>query len=257
MNSGIRTLSAVAAGILGAAVLAGPASADLITGTFTGTVYDSQDDTDVFGAGTGYDVVNGLGVTGTFSYVFEDVPANQCGSGYGCHYDFNGVNWLNMSVTINGVTLTIPITNTYFQGLHNYDKATAGYDLVQLNDHHLLNVYDAGANDSIFRHDYIYAYFVDFLTEFAPGDGVPSSSFVWTDDDASDYGYGGVSWENSIYDHDTGTYSSYNYAIASWTLNSLTLQGAQITQVPEPGTLALFGVGLAGLGWMSRRRRAG
>ena len=34
------------------------------------------------------------------------------------------------------------------------------------------------------------------------------------------------------------------------------LSTSRVTSVPEPSTLALFGLGLAGLGWMSRRRKA-
>lgn len=52
-----------------------------------------------------------------------------------------------------------------------------------------------------------------------------------------------------------GRYSDNN-AFGNWDITSLALRTEDVTVVPEPGSLALLGAGLLGLGFV-RRRRAG
>src|SRR5262245_16567407 len=106
---GVRGIAAAAAGLVLSALVAGPASATLITGTFTGTINDSYDNIDLFGAGFGGGTVNGQSVTGSFSYQLDQVPSNFCGTGFGCYGDNDGPDWLKLSVVINGVTLAVVV----------------------------------------------------------------------------------------------------------------------------------------------------
>ncbi len=53
--------------------------------------------------------------------------------------------------------------------------------------------------------------------------------------------------------------TSYESAGDDFTVDDLSLTGVPnvpAAPVPEPATLGIFGVGLAGLGWMRRRRKA-
>lgn len=155
--------------------------------------------------------------------------------------------------TINGVTLSTSQTNRYEQGLFNNDLAATGQEFFQVYEDNLVDEYYPTNNSSTYRNDWIGVYFFDYLIEFAPGDWVPTSSFSWTNGIGFGGSGGAINLLNYVYDYDTGTYRSYSYSRADWILESLRL-GPQIVEVPEPSAIALFGVGLAGLGWMSRRR---
>jgi hypothetical protein len=248
----IRNVAALAASVVLSMIIAGPASATLITGTFAGIIYDSYDETNLFGAGIGSGVVDGQTVTGTFSYVLEQVPSNQCSPGFGCYYDVNGPNWLNTSVTINGVTIVIPGVSPYFQGVYNYEFAAAGNDLFIVDDRDYLMTYDPIANDNNASLYSVNSSFYDYQFEFAAGYDVPTANFTWTDDDLDDFGDGQFFHDNENFDFDTLTFTSFNTSYANWSVTRVTLG---ITQIPEPASVALFVAGLLSLGWLNSRRK--
>lgn len=255
LRMGIRNIAALAAGAALTPGFAGTASADLITGTFTGTIFNSEDGQNTFGAGIGLGTVNGQSVTGTFSYMFDHVPSNQCDSGFGCYFDTDGVNWLNMSVTINGVTLTIATVDTHFQAVYNHDKSVAGYDYFAVYEQDSKSIFDPVASIEEFRDNQLYVAFSDYLTEFASGSDVPATNFVWPGAGGNDGADGYFNFSHYIYEYETDTFLLNQYANAAWSLDSLTLRVEQIAEVPEPSTLALFSAGLAGLGLMARRKK--
>jgi hypothetical protein len=149
---GVRSTAVLAAGLVLSALVAGPAAATTIAGAFTGIVFSSDDETNVFGAGTGVGTLDGQTVTGAFSYVFEDVPGDQCGGGNACYADFYGaLDWLKISVTINGATFVISPEKRYEQALYNSDKATVGYDFFQVYEDNQFSDYDPIANASIYQ----------------------------------------------------------------------------------------------------------
>jgi hypothetical protein len=247
----VRSLAAAAAGIVLCAA-ANPAAATTIFGTFSGTIYESGDDKNLFGAGIGAGTVVGLGVTGSFSYVFEDVPANPCGPGFACYQDIDGPDWLQINVTINGVILTIPAVSANVQELLNYDEAVTSYDYFQVYDDSQQSSLDSATNDQTGRANYLYVYFYDFINTFIPGEGVPTSG-IWNIASIGDgLGAGAFNLEDYVYDWDTGIITYQDRSYAYWTLDRLSFG---ITQVPEPASFALFSAGLLGLGLMSRCRK--
>jgi hypothetical protein len=169
----------------------------------------------------------------------------------------DGANWLNISVTINGVTLTVPTIDTHFQGVYNYDRSTAGYDYFAAYEQDSKSTFDPATRIEEFRDNQLYVSFYDYLTEFAPGSDVPATNFVCPGADGNDGADGYFSFSHYIYEYDTDTFQFNQYANAFWSVDSLSLRVERTTQIPEPSTLALSSAALAGLGLLvSRRRRA-
>ena len=68
----------------------------------------------------------------------------------------------------------------------------------------------------------------------------------------STYGYGQL---HTMFDKGTGP-NSGNLTLAKWESPGVTLSSRTAMAVPEPSMIALFGMGLAGLGYARRRRQS-
>ena len=109
----------------------------------------------------------------------------------------------------------------------------------------------------------------DSVDTFGDGSQHPyDSAFDWTFDRAGTYlvtlGMRRYSVEDALRGYQAGRVyrdSIRNENFGAWRLTLTALSGSMNnvrevgTEVPEPGTLALFGAGLLGAGWLRRRRR--
>lgn len=220
------------------------ASAVILTGEFSGVITNSQ------GYGLANGGANGETLTGT---IWIDTEAAQlrdeCSqSQYNCtrDTDYND-KWVDISYSFLGNTYSpdSPQYTDSYDGVWAYDQYTSdNRDFIQILE------YDHEYASSNYAYDYAYVYIYDWINDIVTSDNladISTLSFNWQDStpgncsaSAGQCGY------FNAYDYDNNTTTSYINA----NLTSLTLNAAS---VPEPGTMALFGMGMFGL-YFSRRK---
>jgi hypothetical protein len=214
------------------ALLLGPAAAraDIMSGSFTGTMTAGTDEDDLFGLGVDEDLT-GQNVTGTFTYNTALFGAGVV-VGTTETYQNTSVGALTVTLTINGVTYT-------FQ-----DRANSSIYLDDSSTSEVtLQSDDTAANIS-----------ATFLLDV----GLPDTPFVSNTSLTGIYSasaLGDSLIQNSLFQIINSDPTEV-VSDGAFNVNSITVTD-QGTQMPEPASVALLIVGLAGITGIRRRRGRG
>jgi hypothetical protein len=205
---------------------------------YTGTVGTSYDQTNLFGQGTGSNVLNGQAFTLTYLYDPDTVGAYQYGSPVESQV-YGGTAYgvpspmQSATLTISGLSQTMG--GNYF-GRVDQGNAGSAYSY-----HYAVDFSDNGV---LQNYDFVQTY------AYGPAAAIPvdlnAPYFLATL--FTQYGY----FYFTNYDYALGAYTTNTQG----TLNFATLTVSPVSAVPLPAALPLFAAGLGGLGIIARRRKA-
>jgi hypothetical protein len=216
---------------MGSLLLAPVSHAGLIS--VTDSVFDSVDNafdtkTLMFSAGdfTGNSIISGLTLTVDFSKCGRGVDSSGCIGGSGYPY----ANEIGFSLRSPfGTTIALIENNGDNELFETGNFETFAVGSTNLN--HIVTTFsDAGA---------------------ALGSLPASGTFAPEGSLAAFYGESGIGAWTFFYEDDVG---SDPLGIHNVTLNIETISGPSAFSVPEPGTLTIFALGLAGLGFLRKKR---
>lgn len=226
-------LAAVSFGCLNLGAMS--AQANMINGTFAGAVSRSIVDTgNLFGLGSTFDV-NGRAVTGTFSYDLNALSAVTVINNAGGTAGQTDYSWTNntgaVSLSLTTGTTTTTVASTVSGGVYRADRSVSG----------IYQLFEVYANDGV---NHIEEYFVSHVP-FLNGFGTTTPDYVFTLPSGGAVQYG----ESYL------TVGSFAQIVTNDSTVTTTLITTE--DVPEPGSMALIGAGLAAVGFARGRRRAG
>ena len=209
----------------GLTALTSQASAVVLKAVYTGTLSQTQDQTNLFGHGTGFGVLDGLTATFTFIYDTAKLGSNHIG-GVTTNQVYGGTYYLN--------NLTSPMISAMMT-VGGHSESTLG-DYIGSNYHVLAPTYGNVQDQATERKDF-YSYRQMITNALGPAGSVPLS----LDTPFSPVGlFGSGSFAFTDYNNDSAQYNYY--ATGSIGLTGLTVSLVdQVSTVPLPAALPLFG----------------
>ncbi len=264
----MKSLLRTAAFVLSAAPLL--AQAALIDITVTGAVYDSYDlNGNVFGQGVGSSIVNGQTAILKFTYDTAAAPGDYFGGAYPyeAYYHDGVTDWIESSASVGGNAVSNVVTSGNYSDYSNVylrdylPTYSNDYDHIQVVDYEYGVDTGYDSNGNYFYHsgeNYTYLHFYDYLEGFLNGVALNQTFSATVDNSGNDYGYAYIHrylQSDQCADPSCSAYQYQEYKIgyAFVDLNTITMS-LRNTNIPEPGSLALLGLGLSGLAFVRRRK---
>jgi hypothetical protein len=243
MTSQLKNLLQAGAGIVALITISTPASAVTMKAVYTGTVYSSYDQTNVFGQGLGA-VLDGLSYTLTYIYDPSTVGA---GRSTDATYDqaFGGFGYGNLPTPKISTTLKIGNTsqqsiNNSYQDLYYQINDGVSYSYAQ---HASFDYFNDGLNN---KYDYLYSSGYDYSFGI-PADLETPYSIALSLVNYSSY------FQFADYDYASSVYTRYAFGyLAPTSLTVSRFDGP--SQVPVPAALPMLASGIGAIGLIARRR---